>query len=116
MTQQVAVASQTAGEGSVSKLAQFFPEAVAVRIPVRVTGTGGRGREFSEQTLIEYGTAEEVLFASNLPLEFEDHLHLENADGSLRAEASIVALQYHNGHTAIAARFIARPANWIIQA
>ena len=92
MTQQAAVASQTASEGSVSKLAQFFPEAVAVRIPVRVTGTGGRGRELSEQTLIEYGTADEVLFASSLPLEFDDSLQLENADGSLRAQASIVAL------------------------
>jgi hypothetical protein len=115
VTQLGAVASQTAGEGSVSKLAQFFPEAVAVRIPVRVTGTGDRARDLTEQTLIEYGTAEEVLFASTLPLEFEDHLRLENADGSLRAEALIVALQYHNGHTAIAARFTAKPANWIIQ-
>ena len=51
-----------------------------------------------------------------LPLEFDDHLQLENADGSLRAQASIVALQYHNGHVAIAARFTAKPANWIIQA
>jgi len=116
VTQQVAVASRTAGEGSVSKLAQFFPEAVAVRIPVRITGAGGRGGELSEQTLIEYGTADEVLFASTLPLEFEDHLYLENADGSLRAEADIVALQYHGGHVAIAARFTSKPANWIIQA
>ena len=116
MIQQAAVASQTASEGSVSRLAQFFPEAVAVRIPVRVTGTGDRGLELTEQTLIEFGTAEEVLFASSLPLEFDDHLRLENADGSLRVEASIVALQYHNGQTAIAARFTTKPPNWIIQA
>jgi len=115
VSQQAAVASRTAGEGSVSKLAQFFPEAVAVRIPVRVTGTGGRGRELTEQTLIEFGTADEVLFASTLPLEFDDHLQLENADGSLCAEADIVALQYHDGRVAIAARFTAKPANWIIQ-
>jgi hypothetical protein len=113
VAQQVAVATQTASEAFVSKLAQFFPEAVAVRIPVRITGTGERA--LSEQTLIEYGTAQEVLFASSLPLEFEDHLRLENADGSLRAEVLIVALQYHNGRTAIAARFTAKPANWIIQ-
>jgi hypothetical protein len=113
--QQVAVASRTAGEGSVSRLAQFFPEAVAVRIPVRVTGTGERGRELSEQTMIEYGTRNEVLFASGLPLEFEDHLRLENVDGTLSAEASIIAVQYHNGETAVAARFTAQPANWIIQ-
>lgn len=114
MGQQVAVASPAASEGSVSKLAQFFPGAVAVRIPVRVTGVG-RGSELSEQTVIEYGTREEVLFASSLPLEFEERLKLENADGSLQAEASIVAVQYHNGRTAVAARFTAKPANWIIQ-
>jgi hypothetical protein len=113
--EQVAVASQTAGEGSVSKLAQFFPEAVAVRIPVRVTGTGQRGRELAEQTLIEYGTREEVLFASTLPLEFEDEVELANADGSLQARVAVVAVQYHNGHVAVAARFTAKPANWIIQ-
>jgi hypothetical protein len=83
---------------------------------VRVTGTGDRGGELSEQTLIEFGTADEILFASTLPLEFDDHLQLENADGSLRAEADIIALQHHNGHTAIAARFTAKPSNWIIQA
>ena len=115
MGQHVAVASPTASEGSVARLAQFFPEAVAIRIPVRVTGTGHRGRELSEQTLIEFGTAEEVLFASSLPLEFEERLRLENADGSLNAEAAVVAVQYHNGHTAVAARFTAKPSNWIIQ-
>jgi hypothetical protein len=113
--QHVAVASQTAGEGSVSRLAQFFPDAVAVRIPVRITGTGHRGRELSEQTLIEFGTRDEVLFASSLPLEFDERLRLENTDGTLRAEAAVVAVQYHNGHTAVAARFTAKPANWIIQ-
>jgi hypothetical protein len=115
VAEQVAVASRAANEDFVAKLAQFFPGAVAVRIPVRVTGTGLRSRELTEQTLIEYGTRDEVLFASTLPLEFEDHLQLENADGSLRAEAAIVAVQYHNGHTAVAARFKATPANWIIQ-
>ncbi|HTK95048.1 MAG TPA: hypothetical protein VL382_05370 [Terriglobales bacterium] len=115
MAEQVAVASQTAGEGSVSKLAQFFPEAVAVRIPVRVQGTGQRAQELSEQTLIEYGTRDEVLFASTLPLEFEDELEVANADGSLRATVAVVAVQYHNGHIAVAARFTAKPGNWIIQ-
>jgi len=112
---QQAVASPAAGEDSVAKLAQFFPEAVAVRIPVRITGKGHRGRELSEQTLIEYGTRDEVLFASSLPLEFDERLELANADGSLRAEAAVVAVQYHNGGTAVAARFTAKPANWIIQ-
>lgn len=113
MAQQAVVASLSAGESSVSRLAQFFPEAVPVRLPVRVTVAGGRGE--SEATVIEYATASEVLFASALPLEFDDRLRVENGDGSLSAEVWVVALQYHEGRTAIAARFFERPANWIIQ-
>src|SRR5262249_54866198 len=56
----------------------------------------GMPHELSENTVIEYGTAREVLFASALPLEFEDRVHLENADGSLEAEAHVVAVQYHD--------------------
>ena len=109
----------SASGSSVGKLAEFFPDAVAVRIPVRVTGLEGRGSShrdgLSENTVIEFGTAQEVLFASTLPLEFEDKLKLENADGSLQAEASVVAVQYQNGRTAVAARFVRSVANWIIK-
>jgi hypothetical protein len=110
----------SAGESSVGKLAQFFPDAMGVRIPVRVTALGSGGSSaaanaLQENTVIEFGTPEEVLFASGLPLEFEDKIRLENADGSLRAEASVVALQYHNGDTAVAARFSGAIPNWIIK-
>jgi hypothetical protein len=114
------VAASPAGESSVGKLAQFFPDAIAVRIPVRVTGLGSHGavpteNALQENTVIEFGTPEEVLFASSLPLEFEDRVRLESADGSLQAEASVVAVQYHNGRTAVAARFVRAIANWIIK-
>jgi hypothetical protein len=82
-----------------------------VTVPHKQNGTG----ELSENTVIEYGTAREVLFASALPLEFEDRVHLENADGSLRAEAHVVAVQYHNGHVAVAVRFRSAMPNWIIK-
>ena len=109
------VASGSASESFVAQLARFFPDVTPVRIPVRVTGMDAGGCTFSESTIIEYGTPEEVLFASALPLEFEDKLRLENADGSLQAEASVVAVQYHNGRLAVAARFAQRIANWIVQ-
>lgn len=105
-----------ANSSSVGKLAEFFPDAVAVRIPVRVTGLGSRGSSpLSENTIIEFGTPQEVLFSSSLPLEFEDRVKLENADGSLKAEASVVALQYQSGSTAVAARFAGVVHNWIIK-
>jgi hypothetical protein len=110
---QRAVASLRA-QSSVAGLAQFFPEASPVRIPVRVVGLK-QGVALTEDTVIEFGTPEEALFASTLPLEFEDRIKLENSDGSLSAEATVVAVQYQEGRTAVAARFVREIANWIIK-
>jgi hypothetical protein len=107
-------AATTKSQSSVAGLAQFFPEASPVRIPVRVVGLK-QGIALSEETVIEFGTPQEALFASTLPLEFEDRVKLENADGSLSAEATVVAVQYQAGRTAIAARFVREIANWIIK-
>jgi hypothetical protein len=103
-----------AQESAVRKLASFFPEATPVRIPVQVRRNGG-GRPMSETTVIEFGTPRDVLFASTLPVEFADKLELTNDDGSLRAEAWVVAVQYHRGQAAVAARFAHHVANWIIK-
>ena len=104
----------TKAQSSVAGLAQFFPEASPVRIPIRVVGLK-QGIALSEETVIEFGTPQEALFASTLPLEFEDRVKLENTDGSLSAEATVVAVQYQAGRTAIAARFVREIANWIIK-
>jgi hypothetical protein len=114
VAKQSAVASQATEDSLVGRLASFFPEATRVRIPVRVKAMR-RGSAPEENTVIEFGTPEEVLFASTLPLEFEDRVHLENADGSLRAEATVIALQYGGGGTAVAARFSRPVTNWIIK-
>lgn len=115
MSNEATVASDAASESFVAQLARYFPDVTPVRIPVRVSGVNPGGCTFSENTVIEFGTANEVLFASALPLEFEDKVSLENADGSLKAEASVVAVQSHNGKLAVAARFARHIANWIIQ-
>lgn len=97
------------------KLAKFFPEATPVRIPVRLTRLAGQGDEVSESTTIEFGTSREALFASKLPLEFADRLRLQNSDGTLNAEACVVAVQYNPGKTAVAARFTQDIPNWIVK-
>jgi hypothetical protein len=102
-------------ETCISRLAKFFPDATPVRIPVRVTGMDENAEPESEQTVIEYGTPREVLFVSRLPFEFAGRLRLENSDGSLRAEAAVVAVQVHEGRTAVAARFSGEVANWIVK-
>jgi hypothetical protein len=99
----------------VEKLAQLFPGVSPVRIPVRVASDGaGRGR-LQEQTVIEFGTAREVLFSSTLPLEFEDKVRLVNSDGSLDARAAVVAVRFHGGRKAVAVRFVGEVENWIIK-
>ena len=115
MSREAGVASITAGHTCVEKLAQLFPNASPVRIPVRVMTLGTGRRRLQEQTVIEFGTDQEVLFASTLPLEFEDRIRLLNSDGSLNARATIVAVRYHDGRKAVAARFFGQVTNWIIK-
>lgn len=108
-------ATASGAETGLDQLAQFFSEAIPLRIPVQVTARLRSGRMLRESALIEFGTASEVLFASALPLEFEDRVRLENSDGSLAAEAAVVAVRYHEGPRAVAARFSTKVANWIVQ-
>jgi len=103
----------------VSRLAKFFPEATPVRIPIRLSRSEGSGNghehTFLQETVIEFGTPREVLFALEHPLEFADRVLLESRDATLRAEASIVAVQYHPERTVVAARFLKDVPNWIIK-
>lgn len=111
----------------VSRLARFFPEATPVRIPIRLSRSHGNGNgnaesgadendtAFFQDTVIEFGTAHEVLFVVDRPLEFADRVLIESNDGSLHAEASVVAVQYHQERTVVAARFLKHVPNWIVK-
>jgi hypothetical protein len=109
------VAPASSRQTCVEKLAQLFPSASPVRIPVRVMTLSTAPRPLQEQTVIEFGTEQEVLFSSTLPLEFEDGVRVLNSDGSLDARATVVAVRYHQGRKAVAARFIGEVGNWIIK-
>jgi hypothetical protein len=115
VAKQAFTVSSAAEESCVTKLAEFFPQAIAVRIPVQVRRLSGKTSGPAEPTVIEFGTPQEVLFASALRLDFEERVHLENQDGSLKIEAEIVAMQLHQGKTAVAARFLKSVPNWIIK-
>jgi hypothetical protein len=115
VSKQASVASSNGSDSCLVKLAEFFPGAISVRIPVLVARTGAGGTASTEQTVIEFGTPDTVLFASSLPLDFEDRLRLENSDGSLNIEADVVAVQLDGGKTAVAARFCGNVPNWIIK-
>ena len=109
----------------VSRLASFFPGATPVRIPIRLSRNTGNGNGdvsaheseavFFQETVIEFGTPNEVLFVVDRPLEFADCVLVESKDGSLHAEASVVAVQYKPEWTVVAARFRKPVPNWIIK-
>jgi hypothetical protein len=117
--QATATGRKAEGAGAVAGLARFFPEASPVRIPVQLARSFQAGASpaanFTESTVIEFGTSREVLFACNTPLEFADVLRLRNSDGSLDIEASVVAVQYSTGKTVVAARFLGQVPNWIVK-
>lgn len=110
----MAYQTSTPAHGAAAKLAKFFPTASAVRIPVHLTRLEGVD-PVGEETVIEFGTAREVLFACTSRLEFADRLRLQNADASFDVEVQVVAVQYHDGQTAVAARFSRELCNWIIK-
>jgi len=125
----------------VSRLARFFPDATPVRIPIKLSRTqsrdngNGSGNSngsgngngdltahehesenvFFQDTVIEFGTPHEVLFVLDRPLQFADRVLVESKDGSLHAEAFVVAVQYHLERTAVAVRFLKNVPNWIVK-
>ena len=119
----------------VSRLARFFPDATPVRIPIKLSRTQNRDngnsngngngdltvREhesenvFFQDTVIEFGTPHEVLFVLDRPLQFADRVLVESNDGTLHAEAFVVAVQYHLERTAVAVRFLKHVPNWIVK-
>jgi len=115
----------------VSRLARFFPEATPVRIPIKLSRSNGNGNThgngngdpaahknenlFLQNTIIEFGTPREILFVVDRPLEFADRVLVESTDGSLHAEASVVAVQYHPERTVVAVRFLKHVPNWIVK-
>jgi hypothetical protein len=127
----------------VSRLARFFPDATPVRIPIKLSRTqssnngngngngnsngsrNGNGDQtadeqatenvFFQDTVIEFGTPQEVLFVLDRPLQFADRVLVESNDGSLYAEGFVVAVQYHLERTAVAVRFLKHVPNWIVK-
>lgn len=107
--------ARQACESVVVKLAGCFPAASPLRLPVQLTRASGL-QPGQENTVIEFGTAQEIFFASGLPLEFAEKLRVQNPDGSLDVQVQVVALQYHQGQLAVAARFLSDVSNWILKA
>ena len=100
-------------ENCAQQLARFFPRATPVRIPVQVTSLRSGNSRLREATVVEFGGAEHAIFLSTLPLEFDDHVRLERDKKGCTAEATVIAVQYHEGRKAVAVRFSHGPCDWM---
>lgn len=102
--------------GCTEQLARFFPKLPAVRISARIAPLRATSpARFEESVVVEYGSEEYAIFLSTLPLEFADHVRVSRNRGGRSAEASVIALQYHEGHKAVAVRFLDGPCEWMRQ-
>jgi len=107
---------EPAGEQSCAEqLARFFPQAVPVRIPVQVTSPRGGTNLLREATVVEFSSADHAIFLSTLPLEFGDRVKLEAAIKGNFAEATVDAVQYHEGRKAVAVKFLNGHADWVVR-
>lgn len=96
------------------QLARFFPKLPAVRIPVQVTPRRPGQSRAKEATVVEFGTHEYAIFLSKLALEFDDRVRIVRDGGGPPAEATVIALQYHDGRKAVAVRFLDGPCEWMM--
>lgn len=115
MSRDAVVVSDVGSESCVEKLAQFFPHACPVRIQVKLVAPRLGARTIVETTVVEFATSTEALFSSTLPFEFDDHVRVQEIDGSLIAEATVIAVQYHQNRKAVAVRFVTSPRHWVLQ-
>jgi len=95
------------------QLARFFPQAGAVRVPVHVTSSRGGVTNLREATVVEYSSAHHAIFISTLPLEFGDRIRLEARPQGYQTEATVDAVQYHEGRKAVAVRFLQGACDWM---
>jgi hypothetical protein len=97
------------------QLARFFPQATAAHIPVQVTALRGGRTKLREAATLEFGAADFAIFVSTLPLEFDDRVRLERDRPGRAIEATVIAVQYHEGRKAVAVKFTQGPCDWVTQ-
>ncbi len=102
-------------QGCAEHLALFFPRANPVLVTVQITALRAGNTRLREATVVEFGGAEHAIFLSSLPLEFDDKVRIERDRNGGTADATVIAVQYHEGRKAVAVRFLQGPCVWVTQ-
>jgi len=111
---QVGVLEQQEAQGCVEQLARFFPQALPVRLRALVSAVRSGNSRLHESVTLEFAAPDCAIFASTLPLEFDDRVRLEREGKSRKAEATVIAVQYHAGRKAVAVKFTPGPCEWVM--
>jgi hypothetical protein len=111
----VGVLDQQEAQGCVEQLARFFPQALPVRLRAQVSAVRSGSAKLHEAVTVEFAAPDCAIFASALPLEFDDRVRLEREGKSRKAEATVIAVQYHAGRKAVAVKFTQGPCEWVTQ-
>lgn len=109
----VGILEQQEAQGCVEQLARFFPQALPVHLRAQVSAVRTGSAKLQESVTVEFAAPECAIFASTLPLEFDDRVRLEREGKSRKAEATVIAVQYHDGRKAVAVKFTQGPCEWV---
>jgi hypothetical protein len=82
---------------------------------VLITALRAGSTRLREATVVEFGSSEDAIFLSSLPLEFDDKVRMERDRNGSTADAKVIAVQYHEGSKAVAVRFLEGPCVWVTQ-
>ena len=102
-------------EACTEQLARFFPQAAVVCVPVQVTALRSGTTKLREAATLEFAAVDLAIFLSTLPLEFDDRVRIERDQKDRRADATVIAVQYHEGRKAVAVKFTQGPCDWVTQ-
>jgi hypothetical protein len=100
--------------GCSEQLSRFFPGAKRVRVAIQITALRGGTSRLREASVVEFATLEHAIFASGLPLEFDDKVRLEGNRKAYTVDGTVVAVQYHEDQKAVAVRFLRGPCPWMM--
>ncbi|HUL15643.1 MAG TPA: hypothetical protein VLV88_06580 [Terriglobales bacterium] len=103
--------SATAAECA-EQLAHFFPLTRRIQINAEITASRPGGKKLRERVVLEFGGKDHAIFRSALPIEFDDHVSLASLNDGVEAEATVIAVQYHEGCKAVAVRFTSGSCIW----
>ena len=82
---------------------------------MQVTAPRGGNAQLREATVVEFSGGDHAIFISTLPLEFGDRVKLEASMKGILAEATVDAVQYHEGRKAVAVKFLNGHSDWVRQ-